>query len=81
MTGEDVWFNRRSSFIPPRSARSVAALMTVHGGREERLPQNALFGDGAPIDVSMLDEIRRVMGEQTVMFPWRQGDVLLLDTC
>jgi alpha-ketoglutarate-dependent taurine dioxygenase len=80
VTGEDVWFNQAEQFHPSALGKEVwAALMTVHGGREERLPQNALFGDGTPIEVSMLDEIRRVMGEQTVMFPWQQGDVLLLD--
>ena len=80
VTGEDVWFNQAEQFHPSALGKEVwAALMTIHGGREERLPQNALFGDGTPIDVSMLDDIRRVMNEQTVMFPWRKGDVLLLD--
>ena len=27
----------------------------------------------------MLDEIRAVLDQQTVMFPWSSGDVLLLD--
>ena len=46
---------------------------------EQDLPRNAYFGDGSPIPDSDLDLIREAYRTSEVAFPWRQGDVLLLD--
>ncbi|MGL1446921.1 TauD/TfdA family dioxygenase, partial [Vibrio parahaemolyticus] len=45
----------------------------------EDLPRNVVYGDGAPIEDAVLDEIRGVYRDVTFSFPWAQGDVLLLD--
>ena len=47
---------------------------------EERdLPRNVYYGDGAPIESTVLDEIRRVYQEASISFPWQEGDILMLD--
>lgn len=46
---------------------------------EEDLPRNAYYGDGTPIEISILDEIRQAYQGVAVQFPWQQGDVLMLD--
>ena len=45
----------------------------------EDMPRNVFFADGSPIDDDIFDEIRGVLAEETVMFPWQAGDVLMLD--
>jgi hypothetical protein len=47
--------------------------------REENLPRNVYYGDGSPIEYSVLEEIQAIYREATVSFPWQQGDVLMLD--
>jgi hypothetical protein len=46
---------------------------------EDSLPRNAYYGDGSPIEPSALDEIREAYRQASVVFPWRRGDILLLD--
>ena len=45
----------------------------------DQLPRNVYYGDGAPIEDGVLDEIRGVYREVQVVFPWLAGDVLMLD--
>ncbi len=47
--------------------------------KDDEIPRNAFYGDGSPIESSILDEIRDLYMRTAVIFPWRQGDVLLLD--
>jgi hypothetical protein len=77
-TGETVWFNQAHLFHASRLPTEVREwLLNAYG--EESLPRNVYFADGSPIEDAMLDEIMRVYDEQAVVFPWRQGDVLMLD--
>ena len=46
---------------------------------EEDLPRNVYYGDGSPIEDSVMDEIREVQDRAAVRFPWREGDLLMLD--
>ena len=46
---------------------------------EEKLPRNAYYGDGSPIEISVLDELKDVYQKSAVYFPWQKGDILLLD--
>jgi alpha-ketoglutarate-dependent taurine dioxygenase len=76
-TGEEVWFNQAHLFhisaVEPAIRESLLAL------GEAELPRNVYFGDGAPIDDASLEAIRAVYREAAVAFPWRAGDVLMLD--
>jgi alpha-ketoglutarate-dependent taurine dioxygenase len=78
VTGEAIWFNHAHMFhvsnVEPSLRQSLLAEY-----REEYLPRNAYYGDGSPIEDSVLDEIRELYQQTAVVFSWRQGDVLLLD--
>jgi alpha-ketoglutarate-dependent taurine dioxygenase len=47
--------------------------------KDDELPRNAFYGDGAPIESSVLEEIREVYRQASVAFDWRRGDILMLD--
>jgi alpha-ketoglutarate-dependent taurine dioxygenase len=77
-TGEMVWFNQAHLFHVSRLAAEVReALLTVFA--EEDLPRNVYYGDGAPIESQVLDQITQIFEQETVCFPWQQGDILMLD--
>jgi alpha-ketoglutarate-dependent taurine dioxygenase len=79
-TGGWVWFNQADQFHPSTHPATVFEnLMQFFNGRVEDLPQNACFGDDTPIDVSALDHIREVSRRHAVLFPWQEGDLLMID--
>jgi len=78
VTGEMVWFNQAHLFHIS-SLSEVVRQSFLEEFSEQDLPRNAYHADGSPIDVSMLDEIRHVYDEEAVRFPWKDGDILLLD--
>lgn len=78
VTGEPVWFNQAHLFhvssLRPELRQSLIEDLT-----EEGLPRNALFGDGSRIEDAELDAVRAALDQETVAFPWQEGDVVLLD--
>jgi alpha-ketoglutarate-dependent taurine dioxygenase len=77
-TGDTVWFNHAHMFHVSNLEPEVrASLLKVFS--EEDLPRNAYYGDGSPIEDSVLDEIRGIYQEAAVIFPWQEGDILMLD--
>lgn len=77
-TGDAVWFNQAHLFhVSALSADVRESLLDIV--EMEDLPRNVYYGDGAPIEESLLDEIRAVLGASKRMFPWQDGDVLMLD--
>lgn len=78
VTGAWVWFNQahlfHASSLDPSVRRS---LLTTTG--EENLPRHAYFGDGSPIEDTLLAPIREAYRDAAVAFPWQAGDVLMLD--
>jgi len=78
VTGHDVWFNQAHLFhISTLDAETREALVDSVG--EENLPRNVYYGDGSQIADEELDHVRAVLERHKVTFPWRQGDVLMLD--
>jgi alpha-ketoglutarate-dependent taurine dioxygenase len=78
VTGETVWFNQAHLFHVSRLASEVRDwLLAAYG--EQNLPRNVYFADGSRIDPAMLDEITQTYQDASVVFPWREGDLLLLD--
>lgn len=77
-TSEMVWFNQAHLFhvsnLPTEAREHLLSVC-----KEENLPRHAYYGDGSPLETSVLDEIRAVYQEETVQFPWQKGDVLMLD--
>ncbi len=77
-TGDQLWFNQVDQWHPSNLGDEVAKAL-LETTSEDVQPINAYFGDGTPLDPADLDEIRHATARVTVKFPWRQGDVLLLD--
>jgi alpha-ketoglutarate-dependent taurine dioxygenase len=77
-TGERVWFNHATFFHVSTLEPDVhQALLAQY--REEELPNNTYYGNGAPIEPEILDELRAAYRQETVKFPWQRGDILMLD--
>ena len=62
------------SNLPPEVRESLLDVVD-----EEDLPRNVYYGDGSPIEVDLLDEVRGVLDECTIKFPWLENDVMMLD--
>ncbi|ARP93996.1 TauD/TfdA family dioxygenase [Bordetella genomosp. 13] len=77
-TGDHVWFNQAHLFHVSNLAPEVRESLEDAVG-VENLPRNVLYADGAPIPDADLDTVRRLLQEQTIVFDWRAGDVLMLD--
>ncbi|MFY9554817.1 MAG: TauD/TfdA family dioxygenase [Blastocatellia bacterium] len=78
VTGEPVWFNHAAFFH--NSTLEPAIREALLGQfKEEDLPSNTYYGDGSTIEPSVLDEIRDAYLKEAVVFPWRKGDLLMLD--
>lgn len=78
VTGDMIWFNQAHLFhVTSLKSDLRESLLAAFG--EEGLPRNTYYGDGSPVEEEVLDEIRRVYDEESVKFPWQEGDVLLLD--
>jgi len=77
-TGETVWFNQAHLFHVSSLEREVYQSLLA-AFKEEDLPRNSYYGDGSPIEAFVLDEIRQVYQEEVVVFPWEEGDILMLD--
>ncbi len=77
-TGQTVWFNQAHLFHVSNLQSDVRETLLDVLGIEE-IPRNVYFADGRPIPDSIFEDIRGVLGEQAVIFPWQAGDVLMLD--
>ena len=78
VTGAPVWFNQAHLFHVSSLDANVRDALTV-AVPEHDLPRNAYYGDGTPIDEADLAAVREAYLAETVMFPWRSGDILMLD--
>jgi alpha-ketoglutarate-dependent taurine dioxygenase len=77
-TGDLSWFNHATFFHVTSLEPSLRdALLSQFS--EDDLPNNTYYGDGQPIEPSVLDEMRGAYHEATRLFPWQTGDLLLLD--
>lgn len=77
-TGEMVWFNHATFFhVSTLEPMMRDALLTEF--KDEDLPNNTYYGDSSPIELSVLDELREAYRQEKVIFPWQEGDVLMLD--
>ena len=77
-TGETVFFNQLQlhhvSCLQPAVRESLLSMV-----REENLPRNVYYGDGSPIEDSVVQEIRELYFNISVSFQWRAGDILMLN--
>jgi alpha-ketoglutarate-dependent taurine dioxygenase len=78
-TGERVWFNHivalHVSTLTPKLYEMLRKLVKD----EADLPSNTYYGDGAPIEPEVLEDIRRAYEIEAARVAWRRGDVLMID--
>ena len=76
-TGEMVWFNQAHLFhvsnVGPEVEQSLRAVFGQEG-----LPRNAFYGDGAPIEPEVLEEIRAAYAAESIRFAWQTGDIAVV---
>jgi alpha-ketoglutarate-dependent taurine dioxygenase len=77
-TGEEVWFNHATFFHYTTLEAGVREEM-LREFREEGLPNNTTYGDGAKIEDEVMEELREAYRREKVEFKWERGDVLMLD--
>ena len=77
-TGETVWYNQSNLWhVSNFEEQRKKTLLQICG--EEGLPTHCFFGDGTSMTDAELDVVRQVMWDNAVIFPWEQGDMLVLD--
>lgn len=78
ITKDKLWFNQAHLFHVSNLDNEMREdLIEILG--EDNLPRNTYFGDGTPIDPSVLDVIREVYNRTKISFDWQKNDLLLLD--
>ena len=83
-TGEKCWHNQADQWH--RDMVSVKDSVGLDSGTDEKsgvgetaLGNHVVYGDGSEIEVDDLDHIRAVSQQIEVVFPWQQGDVMVID--
>lgn len=78
VTGERLFFNQAHLFhvssLGPEIAQNLIDLFGI-----DNLPRNSFYGDGRPISDDILTAVRDAFSAEAISFPWKAGDVLLLD--
>lgn len=78
LTQELIWFNH-VAFYHISSLRPALRTALLSQFAERDLPFNTYYGDGSPIEESVIEEIRQAYQQETTEFAWQAGDLLLLD--
>jgi len=78
-TADRVWFNQAPQFHPSDYPVEIYQSLIAVYKDEKDLPQNVCFGDDTPMDPADLNTVRKTMFEKAVIFPWREGDLVMLD--
>lgn len=77
-TGEEVWFNH-AFFFNVRGLEPEALREFFLSEPEDSLSTNTYYGDGAPIEPEVIEELRRAYQAEGSAAPWQPGDVLIVD--
>ncbi|HLX09295.1 MAG TPA: TauD/TfdA family dioxygenase [Thermoanaerobaculia bacterium] len=77
-TGEELWFNHAAFFhVSALDPQLRSGLLADFAAAD--LPYNTYYADGGEIAASDLDAVRDAYRQEKVLFPWQQGDLLMLD--
>jgi len=77
-TGDLCWFNHATFFHVSTLTESIREAL-LDEFAEEDLPTNTYYGDGGTIEPETLDHLRSCYHAETISFPWKEGDLLMLD--
>ena len=78
VTGEEVWFNHAAFFHYTSLEDQMRSALVAEFG-EAGLPYNTCYGDGTAIEPETAACLRAAYEKEKIVFPWRRGDVALLD--
>ena len=78
-SGAACWFNHATFFHPSTLDPAVETALIRAYGDVENLPNATFYGDGAPIEREVMEELRAAYDACTVRFDWETGDLLMLD--
>lgn len=79
-TGETLWFNQiATQSLTKENLGDRKALYDRHYGTSRPLPYVTTYGDGTPIAAEHVSSLYPLLRDQTVVFAWSHGDVLLID--
>ncbi|SFG29289.1 Taurine dioxygenase, alpha-ketoglutarate-dependent [Novosphingobium sp. CF614] len=78
-TDDWVWFNQAHLFHPSNLPEAVRETLLTIVGATDALPRHVRFGDGTDISEQAMSHIRHVLDRCALSFPWRSGDILMLD--
>ena len=77
-TGEKLWFNQAHLFhltnLQAEVRESLEEILDL-----DEMPRNVYYADGSTIPDEVFTAIRAVLAEETVLFSWQDGDVIMLD--
>jgi len=77
-TGEPSFFNQvqlhHVHCLDPEVRQSLLSMF-----RPEDLPRQVYYGDGSPIEDSVMDHVGEVYEKHAVRFQWQEGDMITLD--
>ncbi len=78
VTGEMLFFNQvqlhHVHCLDPETRQSLLSIF-----KAEDLPRHVYYGDGSPIEDSVMDHIGELYENNAVRFQWREGDMVTLD--
>lgn len=77
-TGERVWFNHVAFWHASSLAPELREVFVRNFG-DGGLPYNTFYGDGTPIEVAVIDQLRDAYDQELVALPWQQGDLMMVD--
>lgn len=78
VSGEEVWFNQAEQWHPSSLSPSMRAMLEELVGKKQ-LPHDCKYGDGEPMEESVLTEIRGALKRSKLLFAWQRHDLLLVD--
>jgi alpha-ketoglutarate-dependent taurine dioxygenase len=77
-TGEMTFFNQvQLHHVHCLDKATLDAMLSMF--KREELPRHVYFGDGSPIEDSVMDHVGEVYEKCAVRFQWKQGDLVSLD--
>jgi len=78
VTGEISFFNQvQLHHVHCLDRETRESLLSIF--EREDLPRHVYYGDGSPIEDSVMDHIGELYELNAVRFPWREGDMVTLD--
>ena len=78
VTGEKTWFNQAQHWHFSCLDSETRNAFTKSFD-EADFPRQCYFGDGSPIDNSMMEEILAVYQDLESVYPWQNGDLVVID--